>query len=324
MICFRVLFSLLSFGFLNLAVAAQTTNAPAQTPRQALLEMFSGSEEKIRKHLTVEVQKKLADLMKDYPANADPLKVLASGKVQAKQKFDAFDYGPILFALNDAEHHTRLEAHIDSDELTAEQDKIGISLHSFRKGVEQEMPLGVSFVLDLKLQENTWRLKAITFSATVPVGDPSVLAWLNPQTLSLAALNGISGTASGEAAPPQPAKMTPLRAVRMISLAEEVYARRHPELGYTCGIGDLVNVGKGMDDGEVYRFMDPEFGQGIYNGYRFRLTGCEGKPVRTFQVTAEPLNGYGKAYCNDDRHTLRVAEDGKASTCFALGKIARQ
>jgi hypothetical protein len=125
MVCFRVLFSLLSFGFLNLAVAAQTTNTPAQTPRQAVLEMFSGSEEKIRKHLTVEVQKKLADLMKDYPASADPLKVLASGKVQSKQKFDAFDYGPILFSLNDAEHHTRLEAHIDSDELTAEEDKIG-------------------------------------------------------------------------------------------------------------------------------------------------------------------------------------------------------
>jgi hypothetical protein len=325
MVVSRTLLSLFIAGILTGSLFAQPKNLPSQTPRQALLEMFSGSEEKVRKHLTVDVQKKLADLMRDYPAGTDPLRALVSGGVRDGQKFDALDYGPILFALNDAAHHSRLEAHIDSDELTADEDKMAVSLHSFRNGVEQEMPLGVSFVLNLKLQEGTWRLNSITFSATVPVGDPAILSWLNPQTLSLAALNVTPGNVAGPAAQePQAPKMTPLRAVRLISMAEDAYARRHPEQGYTCGISNLVNVGKGMDDGEVYKFMDPEFAQGVYNGYRFQLTGCQGKPARSFQIAAEPVNGRGKAYCSDDRHNLRVADDGKASSCLALGKIARQ
>jgi hypothetical protein len=325
MACSRTLLLLFFAAILPGSLLAQPKNTPLQTPRQALVEILSGSEEKVLKHLTVEVQKKLADFMRDYPSGTDPVKALISGRVQEGQKFDALDFGPILFALNDAARHTRLEAHIDSDELTADEDNIGVSLHSFRNGVEQDMPLGVSFVLNLKLQEGTWRLNAITFSAKVPVGDPSILSWLNPQTLSLAALNAVPRAVAGSATQePQAPKMTTLRAVRLISMAEDVYARRHPEQGYTCGINNLVNVGKGMDDGEIYKFMDPEFAQGVYNGYRFHLTGCQGKPVRSFQIAAEPVNGRGKAYCSDDRHNLRVADDGKASTCLALGKIARQ
>jgi hypothetical protein len=326
MVCSKTLFSAFFAGILTSALFAQSKSAPLQTPRQALVEMLSGSEEKVRKHLTVEVQKKIAELMKDFPAGTDPVKLfIPAAGAQGAQKFDAFDYGPILFALNDGEHHTRLEAHIDSDELSDDEDSMGVSLHTFRNGVEQEAPLAVSFVLNLKLQESTWRLNAITFSATVPLGDPRILdkAFLNP--LSLAALNaGTVRAAASVAQEPQSPKMTPLRAVRMISIAEDVYARRHPDQGYTCGIGNLVNVGRGMEDGEVYHFMDPEFARGVYNGYRFQLSGCEGKPVRSFQVVAEPVNGRGKAYCSDDRHNLRMADDGKAASCLVLGKIARQ
>jgi hypothetical protein len=325
MVCSRILLSVFAFGILTSALSAQPKNVPLQSPRQALVEMFSGSDEKVRKHLTVEVQNKLAELMKNYPAGTDPIRALTSSSVQGAQKFDAFDFGPILFSLNDSAHHTRVEAHIDSEELAENEDNIVVSLHSYRAGVEQELPLGVSFLLNLRLQESVWRLNAVTFAAKVPLGDPRVLSWLNPQTLSLAALNAVPAASVGVAAPvPQAPMMAPLRAVRMISLAEDVYARRHPDQGYTCGISNLVNVGKGMDDGEIYSFMDPDFADGVYNGYRFVLTGCQGNPVRTFQVAAEPLSGRGKSYCADDRHNMGSSDDGKASTCLARAKFARQ
>ncbi len=40
-------------------------------------------------------------------------------------------------------------------------------------------------------------------------------------------------------------------------------------------LSDLVNVGKGMDEEGMYKFMDADFADGLYNGYRFTLTGCE-------------------------------------------------
>ncbi|HEX7284936.1 MAG TPA: hypothetical protein VF532_02075 [Candidatus Angelobacter sp.] len=327
MVCPKLLVSSFAFCIFAGGLSAQPKTVPSQSPRQALVEMFSGSEEKVRKHLTLEVQNKLAELMRDYPAGTDPLRALTQAGAQGTQKFDAFDLGPILFALNDSAHHTRMEAHIDSDELAGEEDNISISLHSYRNGVEQEMPLGVGLLLNLKLQEGTWRLNAVTFRAKIPLGDPRILdqSWLNPQVLGLATLSSLPAGAGNAATPvPQAPMMTPLRAVRLISLAETAYALQHPDQGYTCGIGNLVNVGKGMDDGAVYKFMDPEFAAGVYNGYRFVLSGCQGNPVRSFQVAAEPLTGRGKAYCSDDRRNLRTSDDGKASTCLAQGKMARQ
>lgn len=314
----------------GLLTAQQSMNTPSQSARQALVEMFLGSEEKFRRHLTVEIQAKLAEQMKESPAgNVDPVRAFVAQKNQGSQRFDSFDYGPILFSLNDSAQHTRLEAHIDSDEpLSREEENIAVSLHYFQAGVEQDLPLGVRLLLNLKLQEGTWRLNAVTFSAKVPVGDPRILEkpWWNPQNMNLASLGGQAPTpVSGAAvAVPDSSKMAPFRAVRMISLAESLYAQQHPEVGYTCGITNLVNVGKGSENGELYKFMDPEFADGVYNGYRYSLVGCDGKPVRTFQVTAEPLNGQGRAYCSDDRHNLRSSDDGKASTCLAQGKVAWQ
>jgi len=311
------------------ALLAQQQSAPSQSARQALVEMFSGSEEKLRKHLTLRMQDKLGEMTKENPAgNMDLVRAFTARKVPGTQKFDAFDFGPILFALNDSAQNSRLEVHIDADEpLGREEENILVSLHSFRAGIEQELPLGVRFMFNLKAEEGIWRLNAVTFSARIPVGDPRILdpSWWNPQTMNLAALSGVPAPAAAPASTSLDLpKMAPFRAVRMIGLAENLYARQHPEVGYTCGITNLVNVGKGLDDGELYKFMDPEFADGVYNGYRYSLIGCQGKPARTFQVTAEPLNGSGKAYCSDDRHNLRASDDGKALTCLIQGKIARQ
>jgi hypothetical protein len=118
--------------------------------------------------------------------------------------------------------------------------------------------------------------------------------------------------------------MTPLRAMRMIGMAENIYAQNHPGMGYTCSMADLVNVGKGLDEDGVYKFMDAEFAGGIYNGYRFTLAGCDRKPARAFHVVAEPVAGKGKAYCSDHTNNLRASDDGRGVTCLMSGKVARR
>ena len=103
-----------------------------------------------------------------------------------------------------------------------------------------------------------------------------------------------------------------------------IYAQSHPGIGYTCAMADLVNIGKGMDEDGMYQFMDADFANGVYNGYRFTLSGCEQKPARGFRITAEPVAGKGKAYCSDNTNNLRASDDGRGLTCLTSGKIARK
>ncbi len=89
---------------------------------------------------------------------------------------------------------------------------------------------------NLKRQEGIWRLKRSPVSTTLPVGDPRVLekSWWGPSLLA-AATGGSDSTASSEPVViDERPKMNPLRAVRMIGMAENLYAQMHPGLGYTC------------------------------------------------------------------------------------------
>src|SRR4051794_21238479 len=47
----------------------QPRNAAVQSPRQAMVEMFSGGEAPFKKHLTLEMQRKLQEVMKGPSSN---------------------------------------------------------------------------------------------------------------------------------------------------------------------------------------------------------------------------------------------------------------
>jgi hypothetical protein len=302
--------------------AEQPASGTSQSPRQALIEMFSGNSEKLNRHLTVGVQEKFKALLRNAPAGTpNPIQAITMSAASNGKNPDAFETGPILFSVNNPETNQRIELHLDSEEFRGEEDEMEVSVHSFHAGVEERMPVHMHFVLSLKLQQEIWRLDAITISARLPVGDPHLFdksLWMPPAMAGNSA--DIGNVLAGD--PPKP-KLTAIRAVRRMALAENIYAQKHPEMGFTCAISNLVNVGHGLDDGEPYMFVDPEFAGGVYNGYRFALRGCDGRPSKSFQVVAEPLNGKGKAYCADDRLNLRLADDGRGSTCLASGRIAR-
>lgn len=305
-----------------LAVASQgqPRTPAAQSPRQAIVEMFSGGENSFKRHLTVEMQQRLQEM-----AKASPVPLMAfTAQASDPDRFQAFDLGPILFSFNNPEQHERYQLQIDRDEPRGDEDMLGLSLHYVRNGVEQQTPFDFHFVIGMKKQEGTWRLNAITFSATLPMGDPRIME--QPAWSPMALFSG-SGPAADSAQPvvvDDRPKLSPLRAVRMIGMAENIYAQSHPGIGYTCKLSDLVNVGKGLDEDGVYKFMDAAFAGGIYNGYRFTLSGCDHRPSRTFHVMAEPLAGKGKAYCSDHTNTLRASEDGRGMTCLVSGKMARR
>jgi len=308
----------------TVAEAQQQKGAAMQSPRQALLEMLSGREEDFKKHLTLEVQEKLGDALKSAPPGNNPVQVMNDAKTAGGDNLQSFDTGPILFSFNNPQRNERLEVRIDGDEIHGDEDDMQLSLHALRSGADQEVPVGIRLALAWRQQQGIWRVNAVTVSATVPVGDPRILdkSWWIPPAIGPV---GGSGSAAPAATPtPAVAKMTPARSVRLIGIAEGVYSKKHPDVGYTCLLSELVNIGKGLDNGESYTFIDPEFADGVYNGYKFVLRGCIGRPAKTFQITAEPVSGAGKAYCTDTSLELRASDDGRGLSCIASGKPVRR
>src|ERR1051325_5510039 len=253
---FRAVFIVLTI--LACVCGAEQRNSAAQSPRQAIIEMFSGGETQFRKHLTAEMQRKLEEAMNESSSSV-PLQALTTSKSSDPDHFQAFDLGPILFSFNNPEQHERYEVQINSEEPRGDEDIMGLSLHLIRNGIEEEIPMAVRFILNMKQQEGLWRLNAVTLSATLPLGDPRILtkSWWAP-----ALLKSESSPVTAALVEERP-RMTPLRAVRMIGMAENIYAQNHPGIGYTCRMADLVNVGKGLDEDGVYRFMDAEFAGGV-------------------------------------------------------------
>ena len=253
--------------------------------------MLSGGEAPFKKHLTLEMQSKLQNLMKGSPDNApSPLQVLTGAKSSGANRFQSFDIGPILFAFSNPDEHERYEIEIDSDEQRGDEDTMGLSLHLVRNGVEREIPVGLKILAKLKRQAGIWRLTHVTMNATLPVGDPRILekSWWGPTLAAAAGASAMRHTAASAVVIDERPKMNPLRAVRMIGMAENLYAQMHPGAGYTCNLSNLVNIGKGMDEEGMYKFMDAEFAGGLYNGYKFTITGCERLRQECFALSPSP------------------------------------
>ncbi len=324
------------WGLCSMSVA-QTQPAATQSPRQAVIEMFTGSADDFKRHLTVEVQQKFKDTASNPSAVlANPFSFLDTLKNEGAQ-FQNFPSGPVLFTVDNSKQHKKLEVHVDSDELRGTVDHMQISFVNLEDGKVQETPVTFQVDLGLKQQDDVWRLNTITASIKMPVGDPRFFDsafWNAPDAVSdPAAQGGLAGAGNlaehnllGISSSSQPKQAKPkiavVRAMRLIGLAENIYSQKHRDQGFTCHIADLVNIGKGVGIGDTdtsYSFLDPDFAGGEYNGYRYTLTACQGRPASSFRVIAEPISGAGKAYCSDATHALRVSEDGRGSTCLLSG-----
>jgi hypothetical protein len=294
--------------------------APPQTARESLVEMLTGGEKGMTKHLTVEVQ----ELLKK-PANKSAATIFQAMQQQAGTGMQAFPTGATLFVINEPSQHKKFEVHVDNDDLSGDQDILQLSFHSFHDGQEEaavgdEWGLMSSRVtVTMQKQQNVWRLSNVGVGIELPLGDPEFLK----KMFSM----GSEGKATGmgvvapsvhtEITPFQPAEFDPAGTVMMLGFAERSFANRHPDRGFTCSLSDLSEAGRGYG-------LDPQLASGSYMGYKWSVSGCEGKPAGSFQIIAEPITqGRGaKAVCTDATGNVRISEDGRGSTCLTSGKLA--
>jgi hypothetical protein len=113
--------------------------------------------------------------------------------------------------------------------------------------------------------------------------------------------------------------MPPERVVAMLAMAESMFARLHADVGFSCSLSDLAESSQPFG-------LDAQIFNGVYNGYRFAVKGCEGNPVGSFQITGEPAAPQpgARAFCTDATQNLRESEDGRAATCLTAGKVHRE
>ena len=304
--------------FVSTLLAAQTQApaSPPQTARQALVEIITGGQQGAMRHLTVEMQKSLqADGKSD---SAQELAVFDQLKASSSQ-FQVFESGQVLFAANDPKSNEKFEVHVDSDDLSDDTDNIDLSFHQFRDGVEQDVPytaLLSRFTIGFKRQENVWRLNEISANIKVPVGDPKLLKKIEENSMGGGMIGGKLAVSGSK---PEFRDMPPESALSLVAFAESSFASRHPETGFTCTLADLAEFNHFNLDARI-------FSGEAYRGYKFALSGCQGKPAGSFHLVAEPVSPAApgtKAYCTDATHNVRTSDDGRGSTCLISGKSPR-
>ena len=303
------------FAIFSSAQQQQTLPAPPQSPRQALIEIANGQ---VEKHLTVEVQQLLKQ-----PENKQALVALgfaSSMKRELGQDVQVFESGPVLLSINDAKDHRKIEVQVNNDDMSGDQDVLELSVHSFRDGVEQDEEWQTflsHFTVTMVRQQSIWRLSKVGIGVELAIGDPEFL-----KKTYLKSINGGGATGVGVVAHPssspgeaeQAPELTPSQLVIFMGAAEQTYARQNAETGFTCSLADLAQSPFLVN-------QSAQISSGNYNGYKISLTGCQGRPAGSFQITVEPTPGKGgKAYCTDATHNIRVSDDGRGTTCLNAGK----
>jgi hypothetical protein len=308
------IFFLVATLSLTTLFAQQPAPAPPQTPRQALIEMISGGQEGAMKHLTVEMQKSLQEDGKNNSA----AQLAAFDQIRAASSdFQVFETGQVLLSANELKSNEKFEVHVDSDDLSGDTDNMDISFHQFRDGVEQDIPYAAMlsrFTIGMKRQANVWRLNEVSVNIKVPVGDPKLLEKFGNGVPGMMGAK-IGGGADGK--PEKPRDMAPREAIQMLGMTESMFARTHPEIGFTCTLADLAKPN--------FLNLDPRIFSGEpYHGYKFSLSGCQDKPSGSFHLVAEPVSpaAGAKAYCTDATNNIRSSADGLGSSCIASGKLA--
>ncbi len=99
----------------------------------------------------------------------------------------------------------------------------------------------------------------------------------------------------------------------MIGMMEYTYAQSHPEIGFSCSLSELTQNANPF-------YGDALITGDVFQGYKLSVTGCQGKPAGSYQVVTEPVAAGGKAFCTDATRNVRVADDGRGSSCLAAGR----
>ena len=278
---------------------------PPQSARQALIEMFLGKgENDLVKHLP-DITRKALIRKDESPESSIVLRIAAIGRSMAAQgrTVDTFDTGPNILVTEQPDHE-RVEVAVEHDSLMGDQDEIELSVHAYKDGQEENLPVIPRLIFTMKQEKDVWLLTEITVAGHIPLTDPDYLKVLRKQQ---------------DEANEQMAQMR----MNMIVNGQKAYSSAHPETGYACALSSLVPPKTESTDTErTPASFDPGQGSEEWNGYRFTLNGCGGTPSSKYRLAAVPIDSEsaGKTFCADESGKVKFVTSGKASSCFSGGQ----
>lgn len=309
-------FLLLVGSAIALAAQTPTPSPPPQTARQALIEMFMGkSPDAFAKHLPESARQALIR-KGETPETSFVQKASMIGRQMAAQgeHVETFDEGSTLFKSEKDGGHEKVELTVERDSLMGDADEIEVSIHVYRDGQPEFLPVIPSLIFSMIQQNGIWRLGEATLAAHVPLMNPDYLKGVRKKE------NEANET------------MASTR-VTMIATAEASYAAKYPDRGYTCNLSDLFpkedEAGAAAQPPQAFSpeaslavmGLDPAADES--SGYHFSLSGCNGNPAFKFQVMAVPTESDEgmKAFCADESRTLRFDANGKGNVCLSRGQV---
>jgi hypothetical protein len=285
--------------------------APPQTARQALIEMFMGkSPDAFVKHLPSAASRALIR-KGESPETSAVQKISIIGRQLAAQGHaETFDEGPMLLVSEQEEgkQKVKTEVTVERDNLMGENDEIEVSIHVYRDGEPEFLPVIPRLIFTMTQEKDVWRLTEATLAAHVPLTDPEYLKGVRKQE------NQVNESIASSR-------------VTMIASAEARYVSKYPDRGYSCNMTDLF--GK-SDPGNTSDQASENYAPGLIgdesSGYHFSLAGCDGKSASKFHITAVPIESDSgmKAFCADESGTVRFELNGKGASCLSRGQVLNQ
>ena len=303
----RQVLSALALTLAATSLTAQTLQTPPpQSARQALIEMFlCKGENDLAKHLP-DITRKALIHKDESPESSIVLRIAAAGRSMAApgRTLETFDTGPNILVTEQSDHE-RVEVAVEHDSLMGDQDEIELSVHAYKDGQEENLPVIPRLIFTMKQEKDVWQLTEITVAGHIPLTDPDYLKGLRKQQ---------------DEANEQMAQMR----MNMIVNGQKAYSAAHPEIGYACALPSLVpqKTESTGDEAEATASFDPGQGSEQWNGYRFTLTGCGGTPSLKYRLAAVPIDSesQGKIFCADESGKVRFLTSGKPSSCFSSGQ----
>lgn len=252
------------------AQAPQAAQPPQpQSARQALIEMFIGKgADDLVKHLPDAARKSLIR-KGETPESSVVLRIATIGRSATEQNghIETFDVGPNILISEQPESHERIEVAVEHDSLLGEQDEIELSVHLYKDGQPQSLPVIPRLVFTFQQEKDVWKLMEITVAGRIPLTDPDYLEGLRKEEDS-------SNEASAQFR------------LSTIGNSEKTFAASHVDVGFTCSLETLFPV-SGPADTNPY---NPGTSNPEWKGYKFTLSGCGGHPATKFRVLAVPID----------------------------------
>lgn len=283
-------------------LAAQASSSPQpQSARQALIEMFMGKgADDFVKHLPDAARQKLIR-KGETPETSVALRISTIGReaVGSGEHIETFDAGPNILISEQPDSHERLEVAVEHDSLLGEEDEIELSVHMYKEGQPQSLPIIPSLIFTLKQEKDTWKLMEVTVAGHIPLTDVDYLEGLRKEEDS-------SNEASAQFR------------MSIIENSEKAFFANHSDIGYTCSLETLFPV-SGPAEASAY---NPSTPNREWKGYKFTLSGCAGTPAKRFRVLAVPVDPESqmKTFCMDQSGTVKFLPAGGNSSCFAQGQ----